>query len=216
MYYFDEGDGLSIVFVDEHYHIWTIEDAIDGDVLAFKNNSGIIICKSPTNYDTRSYCRLIYDNFINKEESGWDSTLLVPATKEQRDLLFKKIEESGYEFDFKTKELKKIENDLTEFENALADVCRGWIGEELGWKDYIIKNSIPLLEFAKKQFDEYEQKPAWSEEDERRLNFCLNILRPKTLFGSTEITNIDTINTKWLKSLKDRIQSHKQWKPSEE
>jgi hypothetical protein len=112
--------------------------------------------------------------------------------------------------------LRKIEEDLTEFENALADVCRGWIGEELGWKDYIIKNSIPLLEFAKKQFDEYEQKSVWSEEDEKRLNFCLNILRPKTLFGNTEISNIDTINTKWLKSLKDRIQPHKQWKPSEE
>jgi hypothetical protein len=115
MYYFDEGDGLSIVFVDEHYHIWTIEDAIDGDVLAFKNNSGIIICKSPTNYDTRSYCRLIYDNFINKEESGWDSTLLVPATKEQRDTFFAKMKEAGYVWDSHKKELRKVEQNPTEW-----------------------------------------------------------------------------------------------------
>ncbi len=63
-------------------------------------------------------------------------------------------------------------------------------------------------------FDKYvkvkfkEQKPAeWSEEDEKRLNSCLNILRPKTILG-----NVETINTKWLKSLKQRHT----WKPSEE
>lgn len=90
-------------------HLWTIQDAKDGDVLAFKNNiCGIIICKSPTDYDTRSYCRFVSDNFINKEESGWDSTLLIPATKEQHDLLFQKMNEDGYEWDAEKKELKKI------------------------------------------------------------------------------------------------------------
>ena len=84
-------------------------------------------------------------------------------------------------------------------------------GECKAKKEYIEQN------LQENNFPQIEQKPAaWSEEDERRLNFCLNILRPKTLFGSTEITNIDTINTKWLKSLKDRIQPHKQWKPSNE
>ena len=34
MYYFDEGDGVSIGFIDSHYHLWTIRDAEDGDVLA--------------------------------------------------------------------------------------------------------------------------------------------------------------------------------------
>lgn len=33
----------------------------------------------------------------------------VPATKEQCDLLFAKMHEAGYEFDFEKKELKKIE-----------------------------------------------------------------------------------------------------------
>lgn len=52
------------------------------------------------------------------------------------------------------KTCKDEQSDLinfTEFEKALADVCRGWIGEEIGWKDYIIKNSLPLLEIAKRQ-----------------------------------------------------------------
>lgn len=47
---------------------------------------------------------------------------------------------------------------LSEFENALADICRGWIGEEIGWEDYIVKNSFVLLEFAKKQIIEEQDK----------------------------------------------------------
>ena len=110
-YYFNDNIHFSwsVKECDEKSHLWTIQDAKDGDVLAFKNNiGGIIICKSPTDYDTRSYCRLVSDNLINKEESGWDSTLFVPATKEQRDLLFQKMKEAGYEWDADKKELKKI------------------------------------------------------------------------------------------------------------
>ena len=47
----------------------------------------------------------------------------------------------------------------------------------------------------------------WSEEDEKRLKSCLNILQPKSLLG-----NVETINTKWLKSIRNRIT----WKPSDE
>lgn len=53
---------------------------------------------------------------------------------------------------------------LTEFEEALADVCRGWIGEEIGWKDYIIRNANALLKICQKMWNEvqnapFEQKP---------------------------------------------------------
>ena len=53
---------------------------------------------------------------------------------------------------------------------------------------------------AKKELEKIESNSAWSDEDEKRLKSCLNILQPKTLVG-----NIETINTKWLKSLKERI-----------
>ena len=102
--------GYSGKIFENEWRMWTINDAKDGDVLTFKNDiCGIIICKSPTDYDTGSYCRLVNDNFINKEESGWDSTLLVPTTKEQRDLLFQKMKEADYKWDTEKKELKKIE-----------------------------------------------------------------------------------------------------------
>ena len=45
-----------------------------------------------------------------------------------------------------------------------------------------------------------EQNHAWSEEDEERFQSCLYILQAKGFMGVTE-----TINTKWLKSLKQRI-----------
>lgn len=45
-----------------------------------------------------------------------------------------------------------------------------------------------------------EKKPAWSEDDEKRLQSCINILKAKSLMGK-----VDTANTMWLKSLKQRI-----------
>ena len=45
-----------------------------------------------------------------------------------------------------------------------------------------------------------QPKQEWNEEDENRLQSCLNILQAKGIMGVTE-----TINTKWLKSLKERI-----------
>lgn len=219
MYYFDEGDGLSIVFVDEHYHIWTIEDAMDGDVLAFKNNSGIIICKSPTNYDTRSYCRLIYDNFINKEESGWDSTLLVPATKEQRDTLFAKMKEAGYTFDFKKKELKKLgqpEVTKTSDQEEITEIPFGAKDSELQEATYFIPKGFHAeIDDDKVVIKKGEKPAAWSEEDER-LCLCLieeqkealnNVKNDK--YGHSEIISdlkeMYNERISWLKSLKQRI-----------
>lgn len=40
----------------------------------------------------------------------------------------------------------------------------------------------------------------WTEEDEKRLQSCISTLQVKSLIG-----DVDTINTKWLKSLKQRI-----------
>ena len=77
---------------------------------------------------------------------------------------------------------------------------KGDIKDRAKWMDYLgIKVS-----FAEKQG---EKKSAWSEKDEERLQSCLNILQAKGIMGVTE-----TINTKWLKSLKERYT----WKPSDE
>ena len=170
---------------ESNYHLWTIQDAKDGDVLAvswYDNDNKwekIIIFKKYHNKGVKGlYSMPCVEGYGNTFKNGklafvenvpyysqtWTSTL-TPATKEQRTELFLKMHEAGYEWDAYTKELKKI-----------------------------------------------EQKPTnWSEEDEHRLNSCLNILQPKTFVGNTE-----TINTKWLKSLKGRVQPQNRWKPSDE
>ena len=40
---------------------------------------------------------------------------------------------------------------LTEFEQTLLEVCKKWFGEKPGYEEYIIKNSILLLELAKEE-----------------------------------------------------------------
>ena len=119
MYYFDEGDGLSIVFVDEHYHLWTIEDAMDGDVLFHSDSAsnGIFIFKEIIDKgfakEVISYCDYdSEDHFCLGEDHTccWsDAKILYPATKEQRDLLFQKMKEAGYEWHINKKELRKKE-----------------------------------------------------------------------------------------------------------
>jgi hypothetical protein len=128
-YYFHQGASLPIKDIDEHYHLWTIADAKDGDVLAINwhedNDSWekIIIFK---NYHAKGVKGLIkqpcvegYGNtFKNgklafREEVPYYSRTwtrnLQPATKEQRDLLFQKMKENGCEWDAEKKELKKIQ-----------------------------------------------------------------------------------------------------------
>lgn len=71
---------------------------------------------------------------------------------------------------------------------------------------------IEGMAFAKDELEKQgKQKPYWSEEDEKRLKSCLNILQAKGLMGVT-----DTINSNWLKSLKERVQPQPKQEWSEE
>lgn len=53
--------------------------------------------------------------------------------------------------------MNEDEQVMTKFEKALADVCDGYIGHELGWEDYIHINAKALLKIAKEEQME-EQK----------------------------------------------------------
>ena len=207
----------SVKGFDSNAHLWTIQDAKDGDVLVFKNNiGGIIICKSPTNDDTRSYCRLVSDNLINKEESGWDSTLLVPATQEQRDALMKAMAEAGYEWDSENRELKKIDHkELTDFQ----EIFRSILIESNGKYDdnTVIRLSGQVLELV-------EQKPVeWSEEDEKifdRICFFIH----SSAYENYEVDEDGNecgkyANIKgWFKKLKDKVQPQpkQEWSEDDE
>ena len=100
--------------VDGSSHLWSLQDAKDGDVLVYGDKPNhnhvevIMIFKSLkderaafTHFHT-FVDQFRIDNWCDCGES------VHPATKEQRDLLFAKMKESGYEWDADKKELIKL------------------------------------------------------------------------------------------------------------
>ena len=105
-------------------HLWTIQDAKDGDVLVNKNREMPFIFKECKDNHIYCYCGytnhkdIFFDRFVDREgeELHWLNLFYeqaYPATKEQIDLLFQKMYEAGYEWDSEKKELKKIEQEST-------------------------------------------------------------------------------------------------------
>lgn len=124
------------VLHDESLRLWTIQDAKDGDVLAWDDSKCIALFKNI--YDEYSFNSYGFiggcTGTFESRQSYHDIEGSHPATKEQRDLLFHKMHESGYEWDAEKKELIKI-----------------------------------------------EQKPAWSEEDEKQARRAVEIAREELM-----------------------------------
>ena len=100
--------------VEREYHLWTIADAKDGDVLVSPDGSIIIYAgKIADNGLLYDYVALNKYKILRPHEQISVSWLVQesvkPATKEQRDLLFKKMKEAGYQWDVNKKELRKIQ-----------------------------------------------------------------------------------------------------------
>lgn len=95
---------------DVNYHLWTIQDVKDGDVLSWDDSKCIAIFRNIYNKDSfNSY------GFVGGCTGTFESRTAYhdikgahPATKEQRELLFSKLTEAGYEWDAEKLELKKI------------------------------------------------------------------------------------------------------------
>ena len=218
--------------LENYYHLWTLQDAKDGDVLVYHNTATeiIMLFKSWVVDREAAYTHFhIFDNDFRVNNSCDCGNGAHPATKEQRDLLFEKMKEAGYEWDSEKKELKKIEQKHScELNNSYIYVkfpfkakvkssgkivtihdgqlsCDGkeWIKYQSDAKDgYKVYEPNNLLELV----CEIEQNPAWSKEDDK----CLKLA----------IDNFQTLGnsflTAWLKSLKDRIQSQPKQEWSEE
>lgn len=113
--YYIERNGLPHGIIPFNHEIcmrlWTIQDAKDGDVLSWDDSKCIALFKDV--YDENSFesygfvghCTGIFESGLTYH----DIKGAHPATKEQRDLLFQKMKEAGYEWDAEKKELRKIE-----------------------------------------------------------------------------------------------------------
>lgn len=103
-----------IEYVDGNFRLWTVRDAKDGDVLVNHNDEVPFIFKGFLNQDHPdcpvAYCG-INDAGKFKICSGdyfWEDSNVKPATKEQRDLLFSKMRDAGYEWDAGNKLLNRL------------------------------------------------------------------------------------------------------------
>ena len=119
-YYIVEGDEYQIEEYDRLHHLWTIQDAKDGDVLFYDSTCGFTFIYNGINSEGALLYSYVESNDgspllkynIGKPNVGIGYVTdknIYPATKEQRDLLFQKMEEAGYEWDAEKKEPKRIE-----------------------------------------------------------------------------------------------------------
>lgn len=159
-----------VICFDTYFRDWTIQDAKDGDVLSYRDGQWIFIYKEKIDNNSFSYYTLystIYrDLTINDDCFTVLRSAIIPATKEQCDILIKAMADAGYIFDFEKKELKKI-----------------------------------------------EQKPAWSEEDEKMFSQISDILWEGYKNRTGETPTWDNIR-EWCLSVKDRVQPQpkQEWK----
>jgi hypothetical protein len=152
-----------------------------------------------------------------------------PATKGQRDLLFQKIHDAGYEWDADKKELKKIEQKPAWSEEdeknssyivAALDAYNSFRRDRGNLSAQEELNSAVEWIHTRLKSIKPQPKQEWSEEDENNILFLTSIIEECfkdkekiTLCGDTVCANFtkeDVINR--LKSLKDRHT----WKPSDE
>lgn len=92
---------------------WTIQDAMDGDVLihnSFMFGDFIFIYNNTSILQAYCYYSSKRNRFIIEDRGHhcpWNMQEVTPATKEQRDTLMRVMNNAGYEWDVKNKELKK-------------------------------------------------------------------------------------------------------------
>lgn len=124
-YHLENGDYLDIDTLEQYgYYLWTIDDAKDGDVLACGDkvyDCPFIFHNLTEKQNPRSYCGVnTLHHFQDNDENGgyWcNSDEVRPATKEQRDLLFAKMKEAGYQWNPDKKELKLLISNGGDFES---------------------------------------------------------------------------------------------------
>jgi hypothetical protein len=96
----------------DNYHLWSIDDAEDGDILYSLDSGKPFIYKSRKQHEQAEvYCGI---NINGKFFVGWTNDSIIttdkyiPATKEQRYTLFKAMHEAGYMWDSESKELMSV------------------------------------------------------------------------------------------------------------
>ena len=103
-------DGIDYYVKENDLHLWTIEDAKEGDILAKEPEDSDLVSPFVAIYKERgsdffnSHCFVAFSGVFYKGETG-HSIDVHPATQSQLDILFDKMKEAGYSWDSKEKKL---------------------------------------------------------------------------------------------------------------
>ena len=219
--------------------IWTIQDAKEGDVLFQDLMGGKTFIYNGINPSMAILYSFIISNdgedvlpyHIGKPNTGIgnieeNKNIIHPATKEQRDLLFQKMKEAGYEWDAEKKELKKIHNALEECEikniehgkyyYCIKDYFCG--GRKQASKGDVVQalRGMSMMALGVKANEYFipvntiKQMSTWSEDDERIYRGLHNLIY------STPYCDSRKELSDWFKSLKERVQLQPKQEWSEE
>lgn len=105
--FFDGNKGFTYIgYVDRLFHLWTIQDAKDGDVLAA--HECYVVFKEIDGLNIKCYCTYHYLGFKPGlyRDTVQNKNAFLPATKEQHDAMMKAMNDAGYEWNAKTKTLR--------------------------------------------------------------------------------------------------------------
>lgn len=237
-YMFKDGTTKYIDEIDKKWHIWSINDAKDGDIIAFNidedlNHKWIGIFKERPNEDLydNKYCTCKFHcliNFINEEpefEIGgvWnvDITDVQPASKEERDTLFAKIKEESLMWDDINKVLIVVKQTNTKFN--VDDIIQY---NGLGHNEYVIKE----VHYPTHYINELSQRMDMfytdahftyighinNSEDNRHewSEEDEEFFNDTITFLKNSKNALDHVD--WLKSLKCRVQQKQEWGEEDE
>lgn len=206
----ETGNRSELLNAEPNFHLWTIQDAKDGDVVVDKSDGAIGIFQSIGHHpnggscNDPSYCFLHcrYDDgfFYADFEHGnmIDSDDLIPATKEKRDLLFKKMHEAGYEWDSEKKELKKTENEI-----EIPFGAKDSELQEATYYYYIPKGFHAEIDNDKVVIKKGEKPAEWSEDDALRLEEVICMIEANGRWVRSD--DALKLVLDWLKSIRPRI-----------
>ena len=104
-------ENISVEYIDRYWHLWTIQDAKDGDLIYVSTEiKGIqAIFHKFENGIIYFHCNLCSDFMQSGYEPSGDVKSVHPLLKARHQKFFQKMEEAGYEWDSEKKELKKME-----------------------------------------------------------------------------------------------------------
>ena len=213
-------------------HIWTIQDAKDGDVLLFEGYYNSIVLfqgigingKGHINY----HCKCDLGNYLFgiQGDVAYLGTIeksaerYHPATKEQRDLLFSKIHEAGYEWDEEKKELRQKESNRINEDERIRKMIINHLTQERGsLSNDEAAEAISWLEKQeqKPQVDDFDTELKENEDDRVKKELMEFLVGKRIISNDLEGINIDKTLT-WLKKQgnKSSIYSQNKRKPSKE